>query len=481
MICPKCGNEVSRKRRFCDHCGADINIAWHLVRRSNSYYNEGLEKAKVRNLSGAVESLKKSLEYNKFNINARNLLGLVFFEMGEAVEALGQWIISKHYEPENNQADYYLEKVHANPAKLDSINQSIKKYNQALGAAKQGNYDLAVIQLRKIIGVHPGYLKALQLLALLYIRNREYEKARKCLLRSLKIDVANTRSLTYMAEVDLATGAADKQAAEKEKEGPESTQYNIAPSTISLKEDKPNYIAFLTFFAGIIIGVAVLYRLVVPTVRQNIIAEYASNERDFDSEAAAYTASIKVLENEKEDLTEKLEKAQKRADKLQREIDEQEIFDEAAYENLMFMLMEFPEISKRAEDAKNNDDLILVLDELIAYSDRLLAASQTATERSRTAEYYNNVLDQVAGIVKTRAYDYGHELYNGKKYNDAIKYLEAAYRAGREDADELYFLGRSYQRVKENEKARVYLEMVIERFPKTERASMAQSCLDDMK
>ncbi len=478
MICPKCGNDVNRKRRFCDHCGADIKIARHLVHRSNLYYNEGLEKAKVRNLSGAADSLTKSLEYNKYNINARNLLGLVLFETGESVEALSQWIISRHYEPENNPADYYLEKVHANPAKLDSINQSIKKYNQALGAAKQGNYDLAVIQLRKIIGVHPGFLKALQLLALLYIRNREYEKARKCLNRALKIDIANTRTLTYLAEVERVLGTTEKQTGKEETEEP---RYSIAPSNVSLKEDKPNYIAFLAFFAGILIGVAVLYRLVVPTVRQNIIAEYASNERDFDSEAAAYNATISVLENEKMALTEKLEKTQKLADKLQREIDEQEIFDEAAYENLMFTLMEFPTLSQKVTDAKNNDNLIEVLNELIDYRDRLQSADQTATERTKTAEYYNSVLSQVSALVQERAYEHGHELYNAKKYTEAIKYLEAAYRAGREDADELYFLGRSYQRSKDNEKARVYLEMVVERFPKTERAEMAKSCLNDLK
>ena len=55
---------------------------------SNMYYNEGLEKAGVRDLSGAVVSLRHSLQFNKNNIKARNLLGLVYFEMGEAAAAL---------------------------------------------------------------------------------------------------------------------------------------------------------------------------------------------------------------------------------------------------------------------------------------------------------------------------------------------------------------------------------------------------------
>ena len=46
---------------------------------SNMYYNEGLERAGVRDLSGAINSLRQSLKFNKNNIEARNLLGLVYF------------------------------------------------------------------------------------------------------------------------------------------------------------------------------------------------------------------------------------------------------------------------------------------------------------------------------------------------------------------------------------------------------------------
>ena len=48
-----------------------------MIHLSNYYYNDGLAKAGVRDLSGAIESLKNSLYYNKKNIIARNLLGLI--------------------------------------------------------------------------------------------------------------------------------------------------------------------------------------------------------------------------------------------------------------------------------------------------------------------------------------------------------------------------------------------------------------------
>ena len=81
------------------------------MQSSNLYYNRGLSRANVRDLSGAIQMLKKSLEINKSNTMARNLLGLVYFELGETVAALGEWVVSKHFQPENNRADYYIEQI----------------------------------------------------------------------------------------------------------------------------------------------------------------------------------------------------------------------------------------------------------------------------------------------------------------------------------------------------------------------------------
>ena len=84
MICYKCGESVG-KEDFCPTCNADLSIFQRAVRISNEYYNDGLRKANVRNLSGAIVSLKKSLKIYKYNTDARNLLGLVHYEVGEVV------------------------------------------------------------------------------------------------------------------------------------------------------------------------------------------------------------------------------------------------------------------------------------------------------------------------------------------------------------------------------------------------------------
>ena len=72
---------------------------------ANAYYNLGLTKARQRDLSGAVHALKKSLQFDKFQTDARNLLGLIYNEIGEVGAALTQWIISLNLQEEHNLAE----------------------------------------------------------------------------------------------------------------------------------------------------------------------------------------------------------------------------------------------------------------------------------------------------------------------------------------------------------------------------------------
>ena len=82
-----------------------------LAYQSNYWYNDGLKRANIRDLTGAITSLKKSLQYNRDNIASRNLLGLVYYGRGDVVEALTEWVLSKNLQPKENIANYYIIKI----------------------------------------------------------------------------------------------------------------------------------------------------------------------------------------------------------------------------------------------------------------------------------------------------------------------------------------------------------------------------------
>ena len=94
---------------------------------ANSYYNMGLERARLRDLSGAAECLKKSLHFNKYQTDARNLLGLIYYEVGEVGDALVQWVISMNLQPQENRADYYLGEIQRKKGSLDTERHMIRR------------------------------------------------------------------------------------------------------------------------------------------------------------------------------------------------------------------------------------------------------------------------------------------------------------------------------------------------------------------
>ena len=144
-----------------------------------------------------------------------NLLGLIYYENGEVADALVQWVISLNLQPENNLADHYLDEIQRKPGQLEAESQNVKTFNQALWHAQNGSDDLAILQLARVVGAKPHFVKAHLLLALLYMRREDYNKAGRSLYKILQIDKSNPKALYYMSLVKQNTGRAD---AEKEED-----------------------------------------------------------------------------------------------------------------------------------------------------------------------------------------------------------------------------------------------------------------------
>lgn len=200
VLCPHCGAQV-RKNGYCSECYLPLSMLKKAQNTSNYYYNIGYDRASARDLSGAIETLLQALRYNKRNVPARNLLGLIYYEMGEAVQAMSEWVMSINYQQENNLATKYLKELKKDPARLESVDQLARKFNMAIQYAHSEDYDLSILQLKSALSDNPHFVKGYLLLALLYIGTDNYEKARVTLRRVLKIDKANSLAVHYLREM----------------------------------------------------------------------------------------------------------------------------------------------------------------------------------------------------------------------------------------------------------------------------------------
>lgn len=307
MNCMNCGAFlVDKDLDYCPKCGCNVLIQKKVDYLSRQYYNRGLEKASVRDLSGAIDCLKQSLIYNKHNIQARNLLGLVYFETGEVVAALSEWVISKNLQPTRNLASEYINKLQANPNKLAAINETIKKYNHALMLCREGHEDMAAIQLRKILTQNSKLIKGYHLLALIQMKNGEWNKARRILKKAARIDKTNTTTLRFLREVDEQTGVTTRLEKKKKglfrsgtKENPDTDilgSERVAQPTVYREHSKVS--VFFILMAGIAAGAVAFWLLAVPAIRQGIYQEANQQIVQYSESLASQGAELTKAQGE---------------------------------------------------------------------------------------------------------------------------------------------------------------------------------------
>ena len=105
---------------------------------------------------------------------------------------------------------------------------------------------------------HPSFLKAYQLLALLYMHSGQYSKARQSLKTALKLDVTNDITLRYMHELNRQR---NRQVAhiKEEKHGRQSVvTYNLGNETIiqpaATLRDNAAVMTVVNILIGMVVG-----------------------------------------------------------------------------------------------------------------------------------------------------------------------------------------------------------------------------------
>lgn len=463
MFCYNCGCNLSEKD-FCTGCGADVSLYKRIMYVSNMYYNEGLEKAGVRDLTGAITSLRQSLKFNKGNIEARNLLGLVYFEMGEVVAALSEWVISKNLSPEKNIADDYIDKLQSNSARLDSVNQTIKKYNQALVYCLQDSKDLAVIQLKKVLSLNPRFVQAHQLLALLYMDREDWERAERELKKCIDIDRNNIQTLRYMKEVEqmLMPDETVKQPARRKKD--EAVRYQsdneMIIQPLSVKEPKRSGIStLLNIVIGIAIGFGAVYFLMVPSAQSEIRNQMQQDIIKISNESDGKTVRIQELEGRITELNTQIESLN------------QEIEGFAGEDGTLQMV---ESLQRTVAAYLQEGDMQAAADSLEHISRNVVMEEMSESFRN----LYNGLMGSIGPSLSAEYYTQGYDLYRTNDYTGAIELLSKSVYYDAANVDALYFLARAYERNEDAENAIAAYDKVLELFPDSGRVRDAKRYRD---
>ncbi|MFV0363365.1 MAG: hypothetical protein ACK5LL_09815 [Suipraeoptans sp.] len=437
-----------------------------VISQSNHWYNDGLKKANIRDLSGAVTSLRSSLNYNRDNVAARNLLGLVYYGRGEIVEALVEWILSKNIQKEDNIAGNYIKEIQKDSSKLREINQAIKKYNISLDYVKQNSEDMALIQLKQAISEHPTFLKAHQLLALLYLDMRDIKNASKQARICYELDKTNEITLHYMHELNEmrkdATNPSIKQKLGK-KVGP-TTTYKVGNETIiqptpAVFKDGNNRYTVINVIIGVVLGVAVMMFLIMPGTVSNKQGELNKQVLEFSDQIAIQDAQISALKKELETYRTTGEEPEAEAPTIS--------YEEAqnSYEIVMSVSGHMAN-----EDMSDAD----MLEQMLQVNVSALGPSGKGIYDGITSSLYPRMCSKLAESGK-QSIDAGD---NESATNDLQKVIQM--NMSYEDGNILLILGQAYQALGNTDSAKWCYQSLLDHLPESASAPAAGEALDSL-
>ncbi len=465
MKCYQCGAELT-EREYCPNCGAAVKVYKRIISLSNRYYNEGLERAEVRDLSGAIESLHQSLKLNKSNIQARNLLGLVYYECGEVVAALSEWVISKNLKPDENAADDYMDLVRNDPSRLETFNQTIKKFNIALNHCHQDRLDMAVIQLKKVLSMNPGFIRAHLLLALLYLNNGNYAKAKTEAQKSLKLDTGNVMAQRYLKEAEAMMLPQDAKSSDENNDKKNGVvRYTSGNETI-IQPVRTNVFtrsgSIWGIVLGVVLGIAAAYYLILPARIQSMNASFREQIASISEESDSKSAKMGEYEQQIASLNSELESLKSEMSSY-----EENGSSGSADNDLMAAVSIY---------LNNSDDMDAVQEKMDAIDLNNIEGGAS----TQFTDLYNSFMVLVGTELSKRSYATGYDAYRNQDYETAIRALSKAFQYDNTNVDALYNLGNAYYESGDTDNAKVVYDQVINDFSDTGSASSAETKLAEI-
>lgn len=462
MKCPNCGFEFF-EGCHCPDCGVDVYVFRKTRGASVRLYNDALKLAEERDLSGAVSNLEQSLLFDKNNIPARNLLGLVYCEMGRIGDALKHWIISTSMQPEGNAAVSYVDYLQKNAREMEKCNDAIRMYNQAIHYLKQGSDDLAVIQLKKSIDNNPDFLDAYNLMTLCCIEDKNAKRAQHFNEIVLKRDIRNPLALHYRSLLGNATASPSPLKKAEKNKTPAAVSVKKTDSNPPIprykRKEKINSVLekrdFLAFLTGIGVAVVVILVLVVPALNESKNTKIKELETAIEN----YAGETKMTPEEVLAMRTELEKLQSENKLLRSEENKQA--------NLELLATAVAQMTDGDFEA-----CVATLDTIdtVSFSEEDLAK-------------YNSVKTTAYPKAADSYYTKGKSQFLSNNFTEAKTYLETAlnYTSNENFVDDtLYYLAKIAEEDGDTIKAKEYYNKIVKDYPDSNQITNVKNALQQL-
>jgi tetratricopeptide (TPR) repeat protein len=388
---------------------------------------------------------------------AKNLLGLLYVEIGMIGEGYKQFTISDQIQTVDNKAREYMVKISKSSRELQKVKDSIICYNKGLDFLIHGNDDMALIQLKRSVDLNPKFINALNLLALCHIYRKQEAKAQTAVKKVLNMDINNPTALRYRNSI---SNIPDKNesiiAVKKNRESKPVRGFGDAFNKPQVK--KLNIMTFIFIGFGFLLGFIVIYLLIIPPManaHSSLIAEKNSQIEEYGDRQAE-------LETENVTLTDDLERANQLVETISEEIEEQ-----IALNAVMLNLNDASELMSTGDYE--------AAAQLLFYMDRSVMSPELTT-------MFDRMVMRSYPIAANILYERGRSYFRAWNLEEAEvafnECLKFANRESHEAGDATFYLAEISWANEDVEGARMLYTRVYEEFPNAHNHWMAGNRLD---
>lgn len=351
-----------------------------------------------------------------------------------------------------------LKSIEENSVLPDNIKNSIILYNKALESLKYDSEDIAIIELKKAIAMNPGFHEAMNLLGVCYCYTKEYGKAAELFNRVIAAENNSINALKYLKAINLDEGTIPVSVTRKSgvdkktRVGVNDTKVVSAPAENLKKVVKPDMVKYIT---GCIIGaliVVIIGFLFIPGKNAGAQGSKDVPDKVVSDKSSQYEAQYNKLNDDFQKLKNDLQASNAEVD---------------YYKNAMKLFDVERLVSERNNEAAA-DMLIL-----------LKTVNFKEAEKARYDMLCNNIMPTVARAL----YFDGVNLYNARKYDEAIKKFEKlqTYNVDFQYADAaLYIMGRCYVAVNNSKSAIEAFQKIKIKYPKSRYAVWADGRISEL-
>jgi len=332
----------------------------------------------------------------------------------------------------------------------DNMKNSIILYNKALDSLRMNSEDIAIIELKKAIAMNPNFHEAMNLLGICYSYVKDYTKASEVFNKVVAAENNCINAMRYLSELNGENeGAkADIRKRSSQKAGSARVEGKRKDSMLPDGFKKGRNVSFLKYAACFLAGAAVVVVICLPFMGKK---DGNSSKGDDISPKPAIQADVE-LQSKYEKLNDDFQKQKSQLEASNSQVD--------YYKNVVKLFDVEKQLLQKDYEAASDSLLILK------------AIDLKGSEKERFDSLYQDAVPKAVKAIYIDAMN----LYNGRKYQDAIKRFLKMQAYGSEwpnlDAG-MYYLGRSYAVLDDTRNALEIYQKLKAAYPNSRFAAMA--------